>query len=123
MAGIERREKKEERNKGRRDGAREERRREGRMYGAREERRREGRRDSERKERRLGRLQDASGTKAALTADPRPFVAGVVPRYPPLSEPLARRFVAAIDHPAVGLQKDRRPQIAVRIPPVTRTRR
>src|SRR5690348_8076209 len=37
-------------------------------------------------------------------------------------EPLAGVLVARIDHPAIGLQQRRRPQIALRIPPIARAR-
>src|SRR5262245_10217849 len=36
-------------------------------------------------------------------------------------EPFAGRFVAAVDDPAIGLQEDGRPQIAVAVPPIART--
>src|SRR4029453_17987656 len=36
-------------------------------------------------------------------------------------EPLARRLVAAVGDPAIGLQQDRRPEIALAAPPVAGT--
>ena len=35
-----------------------------------------------------------------------------------LVEPLARRFVARVGDPAIGLQQDRRAEVAVAVPPV-----
>jgi hypothetical protein len=35
-------------------------------------------------------------------------------------EPLALRLIAGVDKPAIGLQQDRRAEIAVAVPPVAR---
>ncbi|AEM42305.1 hypothetical protein KVU_2465 [Ketogulonicigenium vulgare WSH-001] len=38
-----------------------------------------------------------------------------------LIQTLARRLVAAVDDPAIGMQQGRRPQIAIRVPPIAGT--
>src|SRR5262245_14170040 len=65
----------------------------------------------------LGRIE-ALGTRLRTIED---GVAAVeAERVLEIVETLARRLVAAVDHPAVSLQQNRRAQVAVLIPPVAR---
>src|SRR6202042_273467 len=68
---------------------------------------------------RLGRIQ-ALGTGLRAVHD---GVAAIeAERVLEAIKPLALRFVAGIDEPAIGLQQDRGTEIAVSVPPVARAR-